>query len=106
VINDTIDMHRESKKNFFYYEPYPTATDEEILDFIQSIPAFDERLKDFLVGNLSEQTIIISDTWELEFLKKTQAWAASYEWLHGDGRCLSDKHLNSKRPSDFLTLPY
>jgi hypothetical protein len=42
VITKTIDIHRNSKKNSSYYEPFPTATDEEILDFIHSIPYFDE----------------------------------------------------------------
>ena len=104
VINDTIDMHRESKKDHFYAESCPLATDEEILDFIHSIPAFDERLKDFLVGNLAEETIIISDTWELEFLKKTQAWAGSQEWLNGEQ--LRVVHITNRRSPDFLTLPY
>ena len=35
LINETIDIHRESKKNFFYYEPYPSATDEEIQEALK-----------------------------------------------------------------------
>src|SRR4051794_35178247 len=83
-INRSIDIHRNSKRNAFYYEPHPTATDEEILDFIHTIPYLDLNLKNFLVGNLSEETIIISQTWEIEFLKKTVSWAESFEWLHGN----------------------
>jgi hypothetical protein len=107
IINDTIDTHRESKKNFFYYEPLPGATDEEILEFIHSSPYFDERLKDFLLGNLAEKTVILSQAWEIEFIKKTQLWAESFEWLHGDDSCLSEAHLNSlKKNAASLTLPY
>ena len=107
TINKTIDIHRNSKKNSFYYEPYPTATDEEILDFIHSIPYFDERLKNFLIGNLTDATIIISQTWEIEFLKKTLTWAGSFEWLHGNDYFLSEAHISSiKKHAEFLGLPY
>ncbi len=107
TINKTIDIHRNSKKNHFYYEPYPTATDEEILDFIHSIPYFDERLKNFLIGNLTDATIIISQTWEIEFLKKTLSWAGSFEWLHGNDYFLSEAHISSiKKHAEFLGLPY
>ncbi|MBC7534554.1 MAG: hypothetical protein H7258_02540 [Ferruginibacter sp.] len=106
-INKTIGIHRNSKKNNFYYESFPTATDEEILDFIQSIPYFDLRLKNFLVGNLSDETIIISQSWEIEFLKKTLSWAESFEWLHGNDYFLSDAHINSiKKIATYLSLPY
>lgn len=106
-INKTIGIHRNSKKSNFYYEPFPTAMDEEILDFIQSIPYFDLRLKNFLVGNLSDETIIISQSWEIEFLKKTLSWAESFEWLHGNDYFLSDAHINSiKKIATYLSLPY
>ncbi len=107
VINKTIDIHRNSKKNSFYYEPFPTTTDEEILDFIHSIPYFDERLKNFLVGNLVDKTIIVSQSWEIEFLKKTLSWAESFEWLHGNDYFLSEAHISSiKKNAVFLGLPY
>lgn len=85
----------------------PVATDEEILEFIHSIPYFDTGLKDFIIGNIAVRTIIISQAWENEFILKCNAWAESFEWLHGDDRFLSDKHLdNIKRSTAFLTLPY
>ncbi len=107
AINKTIDTHRNSKKNAFYYEPFPTATDEEILDFIQSTPYFDVRLKDFLLGNLVDETIIISQSWEIEFLKKTLSWAEGFEWLHGNTYFLSEAHISGiRKQSGCLTLPY
>lgn len=107
VINKSIEIHRHSKKNPFYYDPFPTATDEEILDFIQSIPYFDVRLKDFLVGNLDDKTIIVSQSWEIEFLKKVLCWAESFEWLHGNDYFLSEAHTSSiKKNAVFLSLPY
>src|SRR6188768_4007080 len=84
VISKSIDLHRSSKKNRALYEQLTTVTDEEILDFIHSIPYFDERLKNFLVGNLADETIIVSQCWEIEFFKKTLSWAESFEWLHGN----------------------
>lgn len=106
-INKTIDVHRKSKKKFFSYDKYPVATDEEVLDFISSIPYFDLRLKDFLVGNLPDETIIISQAWEIEFIKKSQLWAQSYEWVEGNEYYLTDAHIRSlKSDISFLSLPY
>jgi hypothetical protein len=107
IINKTIDTHRHSKKNDCYYEAHSAATDEEILDFVHCIPWFDDRLKDFLVGNLPDKTTIISQAWEIEFLKKTISWAESFEWMHGNDYFLSEAHISSIRKHVvFLTLPY
>ncbi|MDB5203150.1 MAG: hypothetical protein JWQ27_2559 [Ferruginibacter sp.] len=106
-INETISLHREAKRNSFYVTAFPTATDEEVLDFVHSIPYFDVRLKDFLLGQLIEDTIIISQSWELEFMKKTRLWAESFEWLHGSYYYLSDAHLDKLRAKKMsLSLPY
>ncbi|MEJ7587666.1 MAG: hypothetical protein WKI04_08900 [Ferruginibacter sp.] len=106
-ISESIDKHRESKRQQFDNVPYPGATDEEILDFIISIPYFDDRLKNFLLGNLAESTIIISQSWENEFIIKTRLWAESFEWLHGNNYYLSEAHIsNIKRDEQFLSLPY
>jgi hypothetical protein len=104
-INETINLYRASKKT--EYDLEPTATEDEILDFICSIPYFDERLKNFLLGNLPEQNIIISQQWEIEFIKQCTLWSESFEWLHGDNSFLSDVHLDSlKIDRTLLTLPY
>lgn len=106
-INKDIAAHRASKNNFLTHENFTCATDAEILDFIQSIPYFDIGLKNFLVGNLLEETIIISQAWEIEFLKMVRSWAESFEWLHGNDYFLSDAHINSIRKHvSFLSLPY
>ena len=106
-ISETIDQHRESKQHQFDNEPYPGATDEEVLDFIITIPYFDRKLKDFLLGNLSENTIIISQAWENEFIKNTQLWAESFEWLHGNDYFLSEAHISGiNKERVFLRLPY
>ena len=106
-ISETIDLHRESKQHQFDNEPYPGATDEEVLDFIISIPYFDQKLKDFLLGNLSEATIIVSQTWENEFIKQTLLWAESFEWLHGNDYFIGEAQVSSiNKDKSFLTLPY
>ncbi|GEM_PF-1003349 len=106
-ISDNIDQYRQSKQHQFDNEPYPGATDEEVLDFIISIPYFDVKLKDFLLGNLAEETIIISQTWENEFIKNTKLWSESFEWLHGNDYFLSEAHISGiNTGKDFLTLPY
>lgn len=105
--SETIDKHRQSKQHPFDNKPYPGATDEELLDFIISIPYFDVRLKDFLLGNLAEDTIIISQAWENEFIKKTKLWAESFEWLQGNDHFLSEAVINGmQKEKAFLTLPY
>lgn len=104
-ISETIDQHRESRNHQFDNEPYPGATDEEVLDFIISIPYFDEKLKDFLLGNLAEDTIIISQAWENEFIKKTGLWVESKEWLNGNDYFLNEANCNDREKA-FLRLPY
>ena len=105
--SENIDKYRESKQQQFDNEPYPGATDEEVLDFIITIPYFDVKLKDFLLGNLAEDTIIISQNWENEFIKNTMLWAESFEWLHGNDYFLSEAHTSGiNRNKSFLTLPY
>ncbi len=107
MINKTIEIHRSSKRYDLQFENYSEATTEDVLEFIHSIPYFDTRLKDFIIGHLSERTIIISQAWENEFIIKCRAWAESFEWLYGDDRFLSDKHLDQiKRNAVFLSLPY
>jgi hypothetical protein len=104
-INETINLYRASKKT--EYDLDPIAREDEVLDFICSIPYFDEKLKDFLLGNLEEQNIIISQSWETEFVKQCALWSESFEWLYGDNTFLSDVHLNSlKSDKALLTLPY
>ena len=107
MITENILVYRQAKKDRFYYEPFPVATDEEILDFIHSIPYFDIRLKDFLIGNCGEETIIISQTWEIEFIKKCRLWCESFEWLHASEYFISEAHLRKlNQEKVYLTLPY
>lgn len=107
MINKSIQVHRKSKNNDHYNDVYPVATDEEMIDFIVTIPYFDVDLKDFLLGNVKEETLIISQSWEIEFIKKSTAWAKSYEWLEGDEYYLSDAHISQlMRQSECLKLPY
>ena len=106
-ISETIDIHRQSKKYQTDNEPYQIATDAEVLDFIISIPYFDDKLKDFLIGNLVEHTIIISQSWENEFIKKTKLWVESFEWLHGDNKFFNaTSSSEANKEGVFLTLPY
>jgi hypothetical protein len=108
MVNPTIQLHRQSKKSLLYYDhPDLPASDEEIAEFIISIPYLDDRLKDFLFGNISDETIIISQAWETEFVKKCILWVRSFEWIDGAHSYLNDAHLNSiKKNAVCLTLPY
>jgi hypothetical protein len=108
TISRSIDTYRQSKKGFSYqYDPPVPASEEETAEFIHTIPYFDDGLKDFLFGNVPEENIIISQSWETAFIRQCILWADSFEWLHGDHSYLRDTHLNSiKKNVPFLTLPY
>jgi hypothetical protein len=88
-----------------YFNPKEVRpTNDEISDFILSIPYFDERLKDFLFGNLAETAIIISQIWEIEFIKRCDNWANNEEWLKTKNTYLK---FSSQRTENFMfTLPY
>ena len=106
-ISDSIDIHRMSKRHLFNYEPCSLPTEDEVMDFIISIPYFDDKLKDFLIGNLGESTIIISQSWENEFIIKTRLWTESVEWLHGNDHFLKTSILNNvPKERRYLGLPY
>jgi hypothetical protein len=82
------------------------VTNEELADFILSIPYFDDRLKNFILGDSNEK-IIISQSWEIAFMVRATRWTESEQWLNG-----SFKISNEIFPGDssvresFLTLPY
>ena len=107
VVCKTIHIQRKAKGDSSFYEGKNNrpVTDEEIVGFIFSIPFFDEKLKDFLLGNIPEETIIISQMWEITFLKKCKSWAEGTEWLYG-GRPVSVNLDVNKADRDFLSLPY
>lgn len=105
-VNQTIGLRRNLSATELLAGPLLYATNEEIADFILSIPYFDERLKNFILGFLSEQTIIISQTWEIAFSVRTGRWAESDEWLHGAFRLSMNSLEDHQQNPDFLTLPY
>ena len=107
AINQTIQTRRVTQKNHLYYLQYASATNDELYDFIQSIPYFDERLKSFLMGKLKETNIIISQAWETSFIVRTKTWAESDTWLHADPIFSIGFYPEYIiRQKDFLTLPY
>ncbi|MES2893414.1 MAG: hypothetical protein V4725_15425 [Bacteroidota bacterium] len=106
-ISDSIDIHRMSKRHLFNYQPCSLPTDDEVMDFIISIPFFDDKLKDFLIGNLGETTVIVSQNWENEFIIKTRMWTESVEWLHGNDNFLKTTFSNNiSKERTYLGLPY
>ena len=106
-ITDTIDIHRMSKRHLFTYQPCSLPTEDEVMDFIVSIPYFDDKLKDFLIGNLGESTVIVSQAWENEFIIKTRLWTESVEWLHGSDNFLKTTFSNNiSKERKYLGLPY
>jgi len=102
-VNKTIVFRRHYPIETAIAEYYYNATNEEIVDFIFSIPFFDIKLKDFLIGNIDLQNIIISQTRENEFIKKCKCWSEDMRWLDA-GKDYFDNPL--KIASGDFSLPY
>lgn len=106
-VNRTIAERRSDPTQDFNAEQDNHATNEEIADFILSIPYFDERIKNFILGISNEQTIIISQSWEIAFMVRAGKWAESDDWLHGAFRLSMGIYDDQQKGNDnFLTLPY
>ncbi len=106
-VNRTIAERRNHPAQELNAVPVNDASNEEIADFILSIPYFDEGIKNFILGISNDQTIIISQSWEIAFMVRAAKWAESDDWLHGAFRLsmsIYDEHI--KGDEDFLTLPY
>ncbi len=108
VINDcmkiTIHYRRKTAENYFAKE-ITDVTEEELIDFITAIPYFTTELKDFLMGNLTVQTIIISQEWEKDFTHKSIAWATNPQWTETDMSFLA-KSFRDVVITDALRMPY
>jgi len=108
VINDcvtiTIHYRRKIAENYFAKETVE-VTEEELIDFIATIPYFTIELKDFLMGNLPVQTIIISQDWEKNFTRKSIAWATNPKWTETDMSFLA-KSFKEEVIGEALTMPY
>jgi len=105
-MNVIIHLHRKQNPHSLNLSLYSKSTVQEVQEFILSIPYFDAGLKNFLTTTVQQQTII-SQTWELEFVKKCELWMKSYEWLYGKPNFfneVNDTGLNGSK--GYLTLPY
>jgi hypothetical protein len=105
-MNVTIHLHRKQNPHSLNLSLFSKATAMEVQEFILSIPYFDTGLKNFLTSTGEQQTII-SQTWELEFVKKCELWLGSYEWLYGKPYFLNNVYSNNKgNGKTHLTLPF
>jgi len=107
-VNNTICHRRAHSVEKIIPECSNGATNEEIADFILSIPFFDEGIKNFILGTSIENTIIISQSWEIAFILRAKKWSECDDWVHGSFRLsMSSNAADSlKKDADFLTLPY
>ena len=102
-ISATIHLHRK-RHPYSFTVVGSSASSEEVKEFILTIPYFDASLKNFLTSLADAQTII-SQAWELEFIKKCELWMQGYEWLYGTPCFSNEQHVyQGQRPS--LALPY
>lgn len=102
-VNSTICRRRNLPQEYFMPKTI-NASDEEIVDFILSIPYFDERIKDFIFGNIPEAAIIISQLWEIEFMKRCERWANDERWLNEKSSPLS--FISGRQENGVFSLPY
>lgn len=103
-MNTTIHLHRKQNPHSLNMALYAKATPSEINNFIYSIPYFDSGLKNFLTATGEQQTII-SQAWELEFVKKCELWLGSYEWMYGKPQLFNSTDIKST-DKNYLSLPY
>lgn len=108
LIKDYIKLtihHRRNIPRNYFAEELVEITEEEIIDFIISIPYLTVELKDFLMENLSVQMIIVSKEWEKDFTRNAVAWATDGKWTAADMSFLCNSYKNIKI-TDLLSLPY
>ncbi len=103
-MNISIHLHRKQNPHSLNMSLYAKATTNEIKEFVHSIPYFDAGLKNFLTA-CNEQQTIISQAWELEFVKKCELWLGSYEWMYGKPNYINDTDA-CKSSRKNLSLPY
>lgn len=104
-LSKTIALRRQA--GGFDNNSHAAATNEEIADFILSIPFFHNSLKDFIMGNTAVQTIIVSQSWEIAFIIRTKKWAESQDWLQSANQPAPKFYLAAPAAvSDSLNLPY
>ncbi len=99
----TLPLHRKQNPHSLNLALYSKATPQELQDFILSIPYFDPSLKNFLTATGEPQTII-SQAWELEFVKKCELWLGSLEWMYGKPGGLNGECQNHNKFT--LALPF
>jgi hypothetical protein len=99
-----------SKRNHvegFNIAPDAPLTNEEIADFILSIPYFDEGVKNFILGNAAEKNMIVSQAWEIAFILRTKKWAEAECWVQNKYSIYHACNESfTKQSTDFLRLPY
>lgn len=106
-VNRTIALRRKHASEPQAAESNPDVSNEELADFILSIPYFDERIKHFILGISNERTIIISQSWEIAFMIRARKWSETDDWLNGAFRLsMTPGRDDLKANADFLTLPY
>ncbi len=87
AIAPTISIHRKPEKTLAKYKEQ-VVTEEEIDEFLFSIPYLDRALCYYLLGNgiisNNETSLWVTDNWIQEFERRIQYWAESSEWLKGN----------------------
>ena len=107
AISSGIQIRRAAQSNHLHYLQFAAATNDELWAFIQSIPSFDQSLRDFLLGKYGDSNTIISQTWETNFVIRVKQWADSHTWLYIDPMfSIGFYPQYITRGKDILTLPY
>ena len=94
-LKSTIELYRQSKRTYYFDGDYFVA-DQEVNDFIFSIPYFTYDLKEFLYSR--DSSIVIEETqdWLYKFLENIYLWSESAEWLYDDMPFIRDPSLSNE----------
>lgn len=108
IINRVIQhaTHRDANENNMHLGNGHVKA-AEIMLFIKSNPYLDAGVKNFMLNESEENNIIISNAWEIAFIKNCTAWANRYE-AHTDNHFyLRDQHMQGAMDdAAVLKLPY
>ena len=77
-----------------------------IMRFIKSNPFLDAGVKDFMLNESEENNIIISNAWEIAFIKNCTTWASQSEGHNDNHFYLHDQHTQGNFDATVLKLPY
>ena len=104
-LRSTIELYRQSKRTYYFDGDYYVA-DQELEDFIFSIPYFSYDLKEFIRYSWGSVFIGVTKEWYYQFLECIYLWSESDEWLYDDMMFTRDPTLGNNDKNELDLTPH